>query len=53
MLNQGMEAASQTTYVDLLDMHDLQLLKGKTPPARENEDSRTLTKRYLIVTNLN
>jgi cyanate lyase len=53
MLSSALEARDSSTYVDLLDMHDLQLLKGKTPPAKETEDPRAPSKRYLIVTNLN
>lgn len=49
-LIQGLQATDPQTYVDLLDLNDLQLLKGKTPSAKENEDPRVPQKRYFIVT---
>lgn len=41
---------SPSVYVDLLDLNDLQLLKGKAPSTKENEDPRQLSKRYFIIT---
>lgn len=52
MLIEALEAGSAHTYIDFLDMHDLQLLKGKMPSARQQQDLNVPQKRYLILTSL-
>ena len=52
MIMQVFRGTDKSVYIDLLDLNDLQLLKGKAP-TNQVEDPRNPQKRYLILTNLN
>jgi hypothetical protein len=52
MIVQAFRGTDKSVYIDLLDLNDLQLLKGKAP-TNQVEDPRNPQKRYLILTNLN
>jgi hypothetical protein len=51
-LRQALEASSAQVFVDLLNLQDLQMLKGQRPSADNSQADDHLQKRYLILTTL-
>ena len=52
LLKEAFEQTNVDVYVDLLNLSDLQLLKGQRRSEIQQEDTSVLQKRYLIVTQL-
>ena len=52
MLKGALEARSDEIFVDLLNINDLQMLKGQRAPAQQSPTNDHMQKRYLILTTL-
>lgn len=50
VLQQAFESASMEVFVDLLNLQDLQMLKGSSKQTPQKEQEDIMTKRYLILT---